>query len=161
MLNYIAQGSPSTCALDSFIIPFPSCLILSSPALLFAVSLQYRRSFSDSLASLTIPCYSQSVQPIDRRQSMATTLASPTSSNPRRLSIFLSLDSYIFIFVVCVIGMRIDEIVRLSGSGMGVGLLPLGVIAAIAVLLMVVLPGKRGRKRGVLVSAVRYASIYF
>jgi len=104
------QGSPSTCALDAGIIPFPSIILLI--LLPVYLSLQYRFSFRQ---------YGGLPEP-------------PTKVFPFWLhSIYVGL-------VICLIGMHFLEVARLAANHMGVGLLPFTVIADIVAVFVMCYP---------------------
>lgn len=66
--------------------------------------------------------------------------------------------------MVCLLAMRVLEVARLIAASMGVGLLPLGLIANIVVLVMLCLPGlglSMGTARGIEVAIVRCISFIF
>jgi len=126
------DNSPSTCALDASIIPLPSIFLL-----------------------IFLICYI----PFKLWSSRAS--PSPTNNDPysqtfKPLSVFPKWVHYLYVgLVVCLLAMRILEVARLIAASMGVGLLPLGLIANVVVIVMLCLPGlglSMGTARGIEVS---------
>jgi len=108
--RFTLQGSPSTCALDAGIIPFPSIiLLLLVPMYLL---LQYRYNFKQ-YGGLPTP--------------------------PSRVFPFWAHVVFVGL-VICLVGMHFLEVARLAAAHMGVGLLPFTIIADIVVVFVMCYP---------------------
>lgn len=125
-LTAYIQGLPTSCSFDVSIVPIPSIVLL------VALSLLAWRIHSQSLST---------------RRSTASSPNTPPLPNYLHYA-YVAL-------VVALLGMRILEITRLAIAQMGVGLLPFGIFANLAILGLI---GIRGGNRTLVASLV---SIFF
>ncbi|KAL5522569.1 hypothetical protein ACEPAG_8586 [Sanghuangporus baumii] len=127
--RFALSGAPSTCALDTSITPIPSFVLLAFLAVYvparFTLARRSRSSRS-SVASTSTPSYD------GYRYSL------PSEIEPRSLRNGLAkwLHWLYFVLVLCLLGLRILEVVRLVLADMGVGLLPVGIIANVLIIMM-------------------------
>ncbi|KAI5122237.1 hypothetical protein M0805_007103 [Coniferiporia weirii] len=121
--RFILPGSPSTCALDTFITPLPSILLLVFFLLYVPIKLRGRPSRSSVSFSSTGSAYKYAAPG-------AAAHAAERAALPKWLH-------YTYIaLVVCLLGLRVLELARLIAAHMGIGLLPVGIAANVLVLVV-------------------------
>ncbi|KAL5499166.1 hypothetical protein ACEPAH_1684 [Sanghuangporus vaninii] len=147
--RFALPGAPSTCALDTSITPIPSLALLAFLAIYVPtrfVLARRSRSSSSGVASTSKPSYD------------GYNYSSPSDSEPRswRNGLPKWLHWLYIVLVLCLLGLRILEVVRLVLADMGVGLLPVGIIANVLNIMMLIFECSicgMGRMRSLSISA--------
>ncbi|KLO13317.1 hypothetical protein SCHPADRAFT_940449 [Schizopora paradoxa] len=108
--RFTLQGSPSTCALDAGIIPFPSIILL-----------------------ILVPIYLLAQRRYNFKQ------YGNLSEPPSKVFPFWAHCIFVGL-AVCLVGMHFLEVARLAAAHMGVGLLPFTILADITVVFVMCYP---------------------
>ncbi|THG98982.1 hypothetical protein EW145_g7341 [Phellinidium pouzarii] len=141
--RFSLPGSPSTCALDASITPLPSIFLLAFLLIYVPIKLRSRRMHPSSPS----PYASSSFD--------AYKYALPGAHVETHTGFKRWIHYTYLVLVLCLFGLRILEISRLIAAGMGVALLPFGLIAIALVVIMLTYGGiglGMGRARGMEIS---------
>lgn len=139
------KGEPSTCLLDTLIVPLPSFLFLAFLVVYIPIKCILQQRSRTKRASYASSKLNEVPDSFDAYAYAAPIEVGGTDKLPtlnwRAEGTLPQWAHYLYVvLIVCLLGLRILELARLVAAKMGLGLLPVNVIANIVVIAILLCP---------------------